>query len=227
MHDTLILGILMYALFPLWLAAGFADYLCHRATRIEMNSGWRESVLHLLLFVEMGVPLLAVLLLETNALVFAVMIGSLLLHQATTFVDLAYATRTRGIPWYEQHVHSWLEMLPLAGLMLVALLHWGQFAALFGIGPETADFSLRWKETPLPFGFVLAALIAAAFTNILPVLEELARGIAARSLPRRVHARHTSETIRPAQRLEPSLRPAPADRRDEPPLRLGRESELD
>src|SRR5262245_19929707 len=30
MHDQLILAILMYGLFPLWLLAGLADYLCHR-----------------------------------------------------------------------------------------------------------------------------------------------------------------------------------------------------
>lgn len=30
---------------PVWLAAGFADYLCHRAADTEHTSGWRESLL--------------------------------------------------------------------------------------------------------------------------------------------------------------------------------------
>src|ERR1700754_1847891 len=37
---TILSGMLMYFLLPLWLAAGFADYLCHRATAIERTSGW-------------------------------------------------------------------------------------------------------------------------------------------------------------------------------------------
>jgi hypothetical protein len=39
---------LMYFVLPLWLAAGFADYLCDCAAHIESNSGWKESLLHLL-----------------------------------------------------------------------------------------------------------------------------------------------------------------------------------
>jgi hypothetical protein len=32
-------AVLMYFVLPVWLAAGFADYLCHRATCIETTSG--------------------------------------------------------------------------------------------------------------------------------------------------------------------------------------------
>ena len=35
----LLTGILLYGVLPLWVAAGFADYLCHRRTRIEATSG--------------------------------------------------------------------------------------------------------------------------------------------------------------------------------------------
>ena len=41
--DEVLRGMLMYFVMPLWLAAGFADYLCHRATHIERTSGWKES----------------------------------------------------------------------------------------------------------------------------------------------------------------------------------------
>jgi CubicO group peptidase (beta-lactamase class C family) len=40
-------------------AAGLADYLCHRAAHIEATSGYKESLLHLLQFAEVGVPILA------------------------------------------------------------------------------------------------------------------------------------------------------------------------
>ena len=52
----------MYVVLPLWLAAGFADYICHRASHIERTSGWKESMLHLVQFGEMAVPVLAALL---------------------------------------------------------------------------------------------------------------------------------------------------------------------
>jgi hypothetical protein len=49
---------LMYFVLPLWLVAGFADYLCHRAANIEGTSGVKETLLHLLQFAEMAVPTL-------------------------------------------------------------------------------------------------------------------------------------------------------------------------
>src|SRR5205823_4190777 len=59
---------LMYFVLPLWLAAGFVDYLCHRASHIETTSGPKESALHLLQFAEMALPTLASIFLEINAL---------------------------------------------------------------------------------------------------------------------------------------------------------------
>lgn len=59
--------VLMYFVVPVWLMAGFADWLCHRATNIATTSGAKESVLHLLLFAEVAGPFLAALLLDINA----------------------------------------------------------------------------------------------------------------------------------------------------------------
>ena len=64
MHDKIAMGVLMYFVMPLWLIAGLADYLCHRARRIEFSTGIKESLIHLLLFTEMGVPMLAALFLD-------------------------------------------------------------------------------------------------------------------------------------------------------------------
>jgi hypothetical protein len=66
--------VLMYFVLPLWLAVGFADYLCHRASHIESTSGPKESLLHLLQLSEMAIPTLAAIFLEINALTIAVMI---------------------------------------------------------------------------------------------------------------------------------------------------------
>jgi hypothetical protein len=75
-------AILMYFILPLWLAAGFADYLCHRASSIETTSGWRETLLHLLQFGEMAIPTLAAIFLQINALVIATMIVCLVAHDS-------------------------------------------------------------------------------------------------------------------------------------------------
>jgi hypothetical protein len=72
---------LLYVVVPVWLVAGFADYLCHRASRIECTGGPKESLLHVAQLAEAGLPLLAALLLEINAGVILVMILCLFLHQ--------------------------------------------------------------------------------------------------------------------------------------------------
>src|SRR5258705_5555209 len=145
MDPSIAQSMLMYVVLPLWLAAGFADYLCHRAASIETTSGPKESLLHLLQFVEMAIPTLAAIFLEINALIILVMIVSLVLHQLTAMWYVRYAYHTRQVIPLEQHVHSVLEMLPLTALLIVVLLHWQQFLVLFGMGAEAANFSLRLK----------------------------------------------------------------------------------
>jgi hypothetical protein len=41
--DEVLRGMLKYFVLPLWLADGFADYLCHRAAHIGKTNGWQES----------------------------------------------------------------------------------------------------------------------------------------------------------------------------------------
>jgi hypothetical protein len=167
----------MYFILPLWLAAGFADYLCHRAANIENTSGWKESALHLLQFGEMAVPILAALFLEINALIILTMIVAFLLHEATALWDVQYATATRHVSPIEQHVHSFLEMLPLMGLLMVTILHWDQFIALFGLA--TARFSISVKTNPLPMTYIITILGLVLLFEVLPYVEELIRGLRA------------------------------------------------
>jgi hypothetical protein len=167
-------AMLMYVILPLWLAGGFADYLCHRAAHIERTSGWKESLLHLAQFAEMGLPVLAALMLEINAGVILMMMICLVLHEATAIWDVRYANATRTVRPIEQHVHSMLEMLPFTGLLLVIALHWEQFIALFGIG--SARFEFVPKSDPLPWSYILTMLALTLIFELLPYLEELCRG---------------------------------------------------
>jgi hypothetical protein len=173
-------NVLMYFVLPLWLAAGLADYFCHRAANIEGTSGVKETVLHLLQFGEMAVPILAALFLEINALVILTMIICFFLHEATALWDVSYANRTREVTPIEQHVHSFLEMLPLMGLVLVIILHWDQFLSLLGLGSEPARFAVTLKQPPLPFTYIVTILFLVLVLDLLPYLEELARGLRAR-----------------------------------------------
>jgi hypothetical protein len=180
--------VLMYFLLPLWLAAGFADYLCHRASHIEATSGPKESALHLLQFAEMAIPTLAAIFLEINALIILTGIICLALHEATAIWDVRYAYETREVTPTEQHIHSFLEMLPLMGLTIIVILHWGQFLALFGFGAERADFGIRLKEPPLHWLYVTVMLTLVLLFEVLPYLEELARTLKHRTNARQPEA---------------------------------------
>jgi hypothetical protein len=173
--------LLMYFVLPVWLVAGFADYLCHRASHIERTSGWKESLLHLLQFAEMAVPILAALFLEITSAVILLMIVCLVLHQATAMWDVHYANATREVKPIEQHIHSVLEMMPLTGLLMVVALHWQEFIALFGFAP--ARFEIVLKAEPLPWFYIVSMLSLTLLFEVLPYLEELLRGLR----HRRVH----------------------------------------
>ncbi|MCA0002444.1 MULTISPECIES: diguanylate cyclase [unclassified Mesorhizobium] len=171
--------ILMYFLLPVWLAAGFADWICHRASHIESTTGAKESLIHLLMFAEVGIPLLAAMFLDVNALIILIMIVTFFVHEATAMWDVSYATTARTVTPIEQHVHSFLEMIPLMGLVSVISLHWGQFLALFGAGTETARFELVWKSEQLPVTYIACVMAVILIFELLPYLEELVRGLRA------------------------------------------------
>jgi hypothetical protein len=175
----LTISVLMYFVLPVWLAAGFADYLCHRASSIATTSGAKESILHLLQFAEMGVAVLAALFLEINALVLLIMLICFVLHEATALWDLSYASATREVTPIEQHVHSFLEMMPLMGFVLIAVLNWGQFLALFGLGHEPPRFTIAMRSGPPSWTYVIIMMGLVLLFEVLPYLEELLRGLKA------------------------------------------------
>ena len=170
---------LLYFIVPLWLAAGTADWICHRASNIEGTTGAKESLMHLLLLAEATVPVLAGLFLEITSPVLALMIAAFFLHEATALWDVSYAVTRREVTPVEQHVHSFLEMVPLMALSFIAVLHWPQMRALFGLCPERADLSIRRKEQPLPTRFIAADLGSDLLFAVLPYLEELWRTLRA------------------------------------------------
>jgi hypothetical protein len=190
-YRALLLEYLACFLFPLWLIAGVADYLCHRWTDIGHTSGLKESALHVVQALEVGVPLLAGLLLEINALVLAVMIAGVIAHSLTAVWDVSYTAPRRHISPFEQHVHSYLEFIPVMAVSVVALLHWEQFAALFGQGVQEADFSLRLKREPIPSVYLGVVLGLIGGLELVPLIEEFWR-----SWRQRTHAGSAQTSVR-------------------------------
>jgi hypothetical protein len=167
----LLWGLLGYVVFPLWLLSGLADYLCHARTDIAHTSGSRESGLHLLQTVEIGLPVLAFLFLSTNALALALMAAGVVAHTATSWRDVAYAAQLRHISPGEQYVHSFLNVLPWVALALVAILHWPVVVAMFD--PATAsEWEPHWRQPPFDGGILFAVLASSLLFGALPgVLE--------------------------------------------------------
>ena len=172
----LVQALLMYGVVPLWLAMGFVDWLCHRAADIEHTSGPKESLLHLAQFGEVGVGMLALLLLEVTPGLFALLLLCALLHEATAIWDVRYANETRRVGPAEQHVHGVLEGLPFAAIALLAVAWWPEFAGLADPG-RWLDFG--WKAVPLPAAYLVAVLAGAALFGALPYAEELLRTLRA------------------------------------------------
>ena len=166
---------LLYVVVPLWYVPGLADWWWHRQTKIEETSGTHESMTHAIMMTVVGVPLLAGLLFEINALVLTMMIAGYVLHEGVTYWDVNYAKNLREVPTVEQHTHSFLEMLPFMAASMSICLKPKQFAAIFGRGDEPARWKLELKDPPLTARYVLGVLAGTFAFVILPYGEEFVR----------------------------------------------------
>jgi hypothetical protein len=172
MLDALLVGLLLFGVFPVWLIAGFADYCFHRMTRIEQTTGLAESWLHVAQYLQIVVGVGLALVFEITSLVLLVVVILTALHVVTGYVDVSYATGRRYISPPEQHVHSYMETLPVIAATLLVLLHWSQFAALFN--DEAASWVLTRRQPPLPAAELAAVGIGMALAG-LAIAEEVVR----------------------------------------------------
>ena len=104
------------------------------------------------------------------------MIVAFLLHEVTALWDVSFAVTRRNVSPIEQHVHSFLQMIPLMAGAFVAVLHWPQLLALFGLGGEAARFDLTLKQDPLPVGYIVAVLSALSFLRCCPISRSSSEG---------------------------------------------------
>jgi len=165
----------MYAVMPVWSVAGFLDWLWHKQTRIETTSGVKESILHLVMMAEAGVPILTGMFLEVNAGSLALMATGWLLHEATVAWDVKYTISRRKIYTREQLTHAYMESIPFDIVATFAALYPEQALALLGIGPEKPDFKLRYRKKPIPLKDFAIIVAGMGLVSGVPHLEELWR----------------------------------------------------
>jgi hypothetical protein len=171
--QSLLIGLLCLTL-PLWLLAGFGDWLSHRRSQIDRTAGPRESALHLLLYLLIALPIALALFLEIGTALLLFMTACVLAHMAVSLWDTSFAQPRRHISPLEQQIHSYLEMLPLFAVALAAVLHWN----------AVVNPAWHWsvRLAPLPTSWTLGVL-AALLAGLLLIVEELWRCLRAARRP--------------------------------------------
>jgi len=121
---------------------------------------------------QIGLPMLAVLFLQVNALVLLLAFAGVLAHSITAFIDVRYAVPRRRVGPFEQYVHAFLIVLPIVALALLVILHWPAFAALWR---GDASWVLQWKEPPWSRSVIAAVLLASLLLGVAPGVHEFIR----------------------------------------------------
>lgn len=177
--QTLLLGFLVWVVYPIWLFAGAIDYLCHRRTDIDRTSGVTESLLHLAQFLCLGAALALAVFFEISPAVWIVMLLLILVHSVLAFSDVSYTVGRRHISALEQLAHGYMEVLPWMALLLLGILHWPS---------SQASAASQWfapKES-----LSAGVLLLGSFTVLagVPILEELGRTLRTRARIDRANA---------------------------------------
>lgn len=173
--NDLLINFLLFLFLPLWGIAGFVDWCCHRATRIEATSGFKESLMHAVMGIQIGIPILLCLLFEVNVLILILCVLVWLLHEAVAHYDVYYAAPRRHISIWEMHAHSYLATLPLYMMVMIFIINW----------PVVIDLvSLNWagglalKPVDNPHGgegYLGFYLTFMAILCVFPYMEEMLR----------------------------------------------------
>lgn len=178
-HDTpsleaLLRGFLLYIILPAWVFCGFFDYLCHKHTKIETTTGLRETILHALMGIQIGLPIYLGLFLEVDVLLLLIMLGVLIFHEYVAHHDVKTTYHKREITVWEIHAHSFLEVIPFVIFGLLSLLKWPAFINLITFQWQ-GHLSLRPKTDPIDSNFIVGYMLFMLVVGIAPYVEEFHR----------------------------------------------------
>lgn len=173
--NTLLVNLLLFVFLPLWGLAGFVDWCCHRATKIESTSGLLESVLHSIMGLQIAIPILLCLLFKVNVAILLICLAVWALHELVAHYDVYYAAPKRRISIWEMHAHSYLATLPLYMLSIIFVLNWPVVLKLITFN-WSGEFHFEFVsqahggEGYLPFYLGFMTLVC-----VFPYMEELLR----------------------------------------------------
>lgn len=178
--EQAILGMILFGLLPLWMIAGFVDYLCHRATNIERTSGVKESVLHIVMGFQVGIPVFLALICEVNVLITLICLAMLVAHEVVAVWDVRLATGVREISVWETHAHAFLLTIPFYTFALVALRNWQVFLSTVTFD-WAGQLSFVLREVPVgPRGYMGYYFAVVFALGLFPYGDELYRCLKAR-----------------------------------------------
>lgn len=170
--STLLINAMLYVFLPLWGIAGFVDWCCHRATKIEITSGIKESLMHSLMGIQMGLPILLCLLYEVNVLILLICIFTWISHEFVAHCDVRYAAPRRNISIWEMHAHTYLGSLPFYMLISIFMINWDQFLLLITFN-WADNMSLALIEVPHGSSTYLPTYITfMCILCVFPYIEE-------------------------------------------------------
>lgn len=175
----LVFHLILYVILPLWGVTAFVDWCCHRASKIEHTTGVRESLIHSIMGIQVGIPIVLGIVFRINVLVFLLCVAAWLAHEVVAHWDVAVATDARRISLWEVHAHSYLATIPFYLIALIAVLN-----------PETVlktitfDWSGQMKLVALeqPIGgsnYLKVYLGLMTVICVVPYTEELIRCVLA------------------------------------------------
>jgi hypothetical protein len=131
--DQLLINLILYGLLPLWGISGFIDWCCHRATGIERTSGLKESLIHSVMGVQLGIPIVLCLVFKVNVSILLICFVAWLAHEIVAHYDVYYSAPLRHISIWEVHVHNYMATVPLYLMMLIMVLNWDTVVKLVSL----------------------------------------------------------------------------------------------
>lgn len=156
---------LAYCGYLVWLAAGLGDFIRHWRTDLPHTSGTAESATHLVQLGLLGAAIVVGLVFEMGPAVALAMLGLVIAHAVVGYLDTRIAFgRRRVVSPAEQHLHSALDMAPIAGFAWLLASTWP--AAV------EAGWPLQLRQPGLSVMFWLAVLVPATVLCVVPALLE-------------------------------------------------------
>jgi hypothetical protein len=161
MSQSTLLIALLWALYPLWLAAGWYDH--HGPRRPGAQPDLQDASLHLLMLAEVGLALLLALAFEPSRALVAWLLALAVAHLLTAVADTRRADRRRRAGDFARHVHGFLDALPLLALAVYVVLHASELD-----GALLSGWAMQVRVPALPPEMWAAAVAPTLLFAVVP-----------------------------------------------------------